>query len=48
VDLPSLAAVLSGKKARKPVHTHALIRAAAAKHRVPAVFVKSIAGEPGN
>lgn len=48
MELPSLAAVLGGKKVRKPVDTRALIRAAAAKHHVPAAFVKSIVAAESN
>src|SRR5204862_977847 len=33
---------------RKPIDTHALIRAAARKHRVPAAFVKSIVAAESN
>lgn len=33
---------------KKPVDTHALIRAAAKKHRVPAAFVKSIVAAESN
>jgi len=35
-------------ESRKPIDTHALIRAAARKHRVPAAFVKSIVAAESN
>jgi soluble lytic murein transglycosylase-like protein len=47
-DTPVVQAAPPESKFAKPVDTHALIRGAAQKHRVPAVFVKSIVAAESN
>jgi len=46
--VPALTPLAQVPEPRKPVDPHALIRAAAKKHRVPAAFVKSIVAAESN